>query len=552
MKLPRSILAPGAVLLVAVLTGGWFLQQGVRQEDNVFVQLRLLEEVVDHVADQYVDEVERDELFQSAIDGVINGLEDPNTSFLEASAYDNLRIRTEGEYGGVGLEVVERDDWVTVVRALPGGPATRAGIRAGDRIVRVEDRSTEGWSVDEVVDLLRGEAGSEVRLRVRRPGIEDPISFDVTRERIQIRSVPFTTVLNDGIGYVPLQVMSESSTQEVRAAVDSMAAAGARALVLDLRNNPGGLLDQGVAVSDLFLPAGADVVETRGRAAGQDQTFSADDPEAYEGLPVVILVDGQSASASEIVAGALQDHDRALLVGTPSFGKGSVQTLYRLTGGNVLKLTTARWYTPVGRSIEKDRSGSLEDDLMSGALTLDGSFIPRPDTAGRPTYRTDAGRTVYGGGGITPDVILLPDTLGRTEQSAVRALFETGGIFFTQTFDFAVDYIQERPDLERDFSLGQEELDTFYDRLREAGAEVEREDYADASRFVRYELEREIANQKWGRPGEFRHVMEFDRQLQHALQLLEGVTTQEDLFRAGGIVFPEVDPEQASTPADEE
>jgi len=550
MKLPRSILAPGAVLAVAVLTGGWFLQQGVRQEENVFVQIRLLEEVVDHVAERYVDSVEREQLFQSAIDGVIGSLDDPNTSFLQASDYENLRIRTEGEYGGVGLEVVERNDWVTVVRALPGGPATRAGVRAGDRIVRVEDRTTEGWTVDEVVELLRGQAGTEVRLWVRRPGIDDPIPFDVTRERIQLPSVPFTTVLSDGIGYVPLQVMSESSTEEVRAAVDSMAAAGARALIFDLRNNPGGLLDQGVAVSDLFLPDGSEVVETRGRAAGQDQTFSADDAEAYEGLPVVILVDGQSASASEIVAGALQDHDRALLVGTPSFGKGSVQTLYRLTGGNVLKLTTARWYTPAGRSIQKDRSGSLEDELMSGALTLDGNFIPRPDTAGRPTYQTDAGRTVYGGGGITPDVIVLPDTLGRTEQSAVRTLFQTGGVFFTQSFDFAVGYLRDHPDLEPGFSLTDEDLDAFYQGLADAGAEVDADVFADASRFVRYELEREIANQKWGRLGEFEHVMVHDRQLQHALDLLDGITSQDDLFQAGGIVFPENRPDRQSAPAE--
>lgn len=550
MKLSRSFVAPSAVLLVAVLTGGWFLQQGVRQEENVFVQMRLLEEVVDHVAERYVDPVERDQLFQSAIDGVIGSLDDPNTSFLQASDYENLRIRTEGEYGGVGLEVVERNDWVTVVRALPGGPATRAGIRAGDRIVRVEERTTDGWSVDEVVDILRGEPGSEVRVWVRRPGVDDPIPFTVTRERIQLHSVPFTTVLDDDIGYVPLQVMSESSTDEVSSAIDSLRNEGVRGLVFDLRNNPGGLLDQGVAVSDLFLPDGDAVVETRGRAAGQDQTFRAGDPDTYEGLPVVILVDGQSASASEIVAGALQDHDRALLVGTPSFGKGSVQTLYRLTGGNVLKLTTARWYTPAGRSIQKDRSRAAEEELMSGALTLSGSFIPRPDTADRPTYTTDAGRTVYGGGGITPDVIVLPDTLGRSEQSAVRSLFETGGVFFTETFDYAVDYLREHPDLQAGFSLTESDLDAFYDRLQEAGPEVDRDDYADAARFVRYELEREIANQKWGRMGEFRHVMVHDLQLQRALDLLEGASSQESLFEAGGIVFPDGGSTSSSTPAE--
>ncbi|HSR43552.1 MAG TPA: S41 family peptidase, partial [Longimicrobiales bacterium] len=313
MKLRRSVLTPGVILLVAVFTGGWFLQKGVGQEQNVYLQVRLLQEVVDHVSERYVEEVAPRDLYDAAIDGVIRDLNDPNTAFLEASEYENLRIRTEGEYGGVGLEITERNGWVTVVTALPGTPGTRAGIRAGDRISEVEGQSAEDWNVNQVVERLRGEPGTDVELRVRRPGVESPIPFTVTRAKIELHSVPFVTMLEEGIGYVPLQVVSESSSREVREAIDSLASEGARGLILDLRGNPGGLLDQGVAVSDLFLGRDAEIVETRGRASGQNEVFRARDRETHSGFPVVLLVDAQSASASEIVAGALQDHDRALI-----------------------------------------------------------------------------------------------------------------------------------------------------------------------------------------------------------------------------------------------
>ncbi len=421
------------------------------------------------------------------------------------------------------MEVNVKGVWLASRAALPT-------LRDGASIVNVSSGT-----------VLRGSPGSDVELRVRRPGVEGLLSFTVTRERIQLRSVPFVTEVSEDIGYVPLQLMSESSSEEVRQAVDSLREAGMRGLIFDLRSNPGGLLDQGVGVTDLFLPSGETVVETRGRASGQNQVFDTSDPAAYEGLRVVVLVDGHSASASEIVAGALQDHDRALIVGAPSFGKGSVQTLYRLTGGNVLKLTTARWYTPSGRSIEKeDRSeqqpgGETLDDL-NGVLTLQGNVVQRPDTTDRPTFQTQAGRTVFGGGGITPDVLVMADTLERDEEDAVRDLFRTGGTFWTAVFNYSVEYLRENPDPERGFSLSDADVERFYGTLAELDAEVDRAPAAD--RFVRFQLEKEIANQAWGRIGEFRQTLETDRQLQRALELLERSDTQASLFEAAGSPLP--------------
>jgi len=538
MKLRRSVLAPAVILTVAVLSGGWFLQNGVGQEQNVYLQIRLLQEVVDHVSDRYVDEVDRERLYDAAIDGVLRDLDDPNTAFLEASEYENLRIRTEGEYGGVGLEITQRNGWVTVVTALPGTPGTRAGLRPGDRFVEVAGQSTEGWDVDRVVDLLRGEPGTPVELKVERPGVEQPIPFTVTRARIELRSVPFATLLEGEIGYIPLQVVSETSSQEVREAIESLRGQGARGIVLDLRGNPGGLLDEGVAVTDLFLEREAEIVETRGRARGQNQVFRARDPQRYGELPVVVLVDERSASASEIVAGALQDHDRALLIGTPSFGKGSVQTLYRLTGGNVLKLTTARWYTPVGRSIEKDRDGDSGVGSGPGHLTLNGHVVSRPDTAGRPTFETRAGRRVYGGGGITPDLLILPDTLSEEEGRGVRRLFQLGGAFETAIFNYAVDYLRDHPELDPGFSLHDPDLEAFYERLPSSDVSLERESFERAKRFVRYRLEEEIATQKWGQEGAFRRTAEVDRPLRRAIELLSGASSSVALFRAAGMPLP--------------
>src|SRR5688572_766055 len=381
MATRRSIIAPAVVLIAAVVTGGWLLQRGVGQEQNVYFQVRLFEEVVDHVANQYVEGVDKGELYQSAIDGLLEQLGDPNTSFISAEQYEDIRIRTMGDYGGVGLEITERDGFVTVVGPIPGTPGERAGVRPGDQFVEIAGENAEGWTVDKAVDALRGRAGTDVEVKMRRPGVDQPIPFTLRREEIHLKAVPFTTMLENGVLYVPLQIFRETSSSEIRDAFQALPnRAAVKSIVLDLRDNPGGLLEEGIGVSDLFLPGGKPIVETKGRAAGQDETYSAGDGDDIFGdLPVVVLVDGASASASEIVAGALQDHDRALVIGMPTFGKGSVQTLYRLSGGNVLRLTTARWFTPSGRSIQKEGDEEAAA-VTSVVITLDGRLMPRPDS----------------------------------------------------------------------------------------------------------------------------------------------------------------------------
>jgi len=532
MKRFSTVVAPGLVLLAAVLTGGWFLQQGVGQEKNVYYQVRLFEEVVAHVLDSYVDPVDREEIYQSAIQGVLEDLGDPNTSFMPASTVDDFRIRMEGEYGGVGLEVIPRDGWVTVVTPLPGTPGTRAGVRAGDQIVEVEGESTEGWDPDDVVEALRGRPGTPISVAVRRPGVEQPIPFTITREIIRLRSVPFATELESDIGYVPLQTVAETSYQEVRRAVDSLRALGVQDLILDLRGNTGGALDQGIAITDFFLDPDLVVVETRGRATGQSDTYRATQTQPYPDMRVVVLVDERSASASEIIAGALQDHDRALVLGAPSFGKGSVQTLYPLPGGNILRLTTARWYTPLGRSIHKDREDQIRA-MERSAMTVSGGLASLPDTVAKPVFQTSGGRHVFGGGGIIPDVLVMADTLTRQEREALRELDRYAGQFVTTVFNYAVAYLQDHPDLDRGFQITDGDLASFRSDLAAADVELSSSAFEAAKRFIRFQMENEIALKAWGEGGAFQRMASQDRMLQRALQLLDDSDTTQGLLELG-------------------
>ena len=546
MKKSTSVVGPAVVLSIALVTGGWFLQRGVAQESNVYLQARLFEEVLDHVTRQFVDPVDRSGLIDSAIGGVLEDLGDPHTSFINAETWERFRFRSgaDADYGGVGLEILHREGWVTVITPLPGGPALRAGIRAGDRIVEVEGASARDWETDQAADVLRGSPGTDVSIVIERPGVDEAIPFTLTRAVIELLSVPFATMLDEGIGYVPLQVFSETSGREVREAIEALGAQGMKSLVLDLRNNPGGLLDEGIAVADLFLEDGSLILETRGRAAGQNERFQAGSGELAPELPVVILLNENSASASEIVAGALQDHDRALVIGGRSFGKGSVQTLFRLSGGNVLRLTTARWYTPMGRSINIDRDEPTPGRTAEDAtLALGGQRIIKDDLDDRPTVMSIGGRTLRGGGGITPDLIVLPDTLSTREQNAVQRLFRSAGAFSSALFNHAVAYVQDHPDLESGFDLPAADLDRFYRFLvDENEVTLTPEDFANSVRFMTYQLEREIALQAWGDEGEFRQIRSTDTQLSRAIELLELADTPDAVFRVAADFVPRQGP----------
>ena len=524
----REFFVPIVVVAFAVMAGGWLLQDGVDRAANIYVRVRVLQEVMDHVETSFVDDVDAASLYTSAIDGLIRDLGDPHSSFVPADEFENLSIHIDGEYGGVGLEVMDRGGWVTVVSPISGGPGKRAGIRGGDQFFEINGVPADTMITDQAVELLRGRPGTEVTVKMLRPGVEEPIEFTFERATILLRAVPFALMLEPKIGYVPLQTVSETSSREIHAAVDSLREEGLDGLILDLRGNPGGLLDEGIAVSDLFLDAGLPIVETRGRAESQSETYSSSSPDRYRDLPIVVLVDATSASASEIVAGALQDHDRAVIVGETTYGKGSVQSLFRLTGGDVLRLTTARWYTPVGRSINRDPDAAA--DVADHELAISGQIVAPTVRDGRPEFESVGGRALLGGGGITPDLFVSPETLSSEEADAVYRVFSRAGGFTAALFDYAISFVQDHPNAQPGFVLRDADLRDFYETLPEWGAEFGLAQFMAAERFVRYRIEMEIALQAWGDAGQFEQSRKHDSQLAAAVELLRGATNPADLI----------------------
>jgi carboxyl-terminal processing protease len=328
-------------------------------------ELRTFTEVFSRIKADYVEPVDDKKLLRDAIQGMLSGL-DPHSSFLDPEAFKEMRVGTEGEFGGLGIEVTMEDGFVKVVSPIEDTPAARAGLKTGDLIIRLDSKAVKGLTLNEAVKLMRGKPGSDIVLTVVREGQPKPLTFTLTRAVIKIQSVKHRT-LDDGFGYVRITQFQANTGDNLKDALNKLKQqnkGSLKGLVLDLRNNPGGVLNAAVAVSDAFLTNGL-IVYTEGRVADSEMKFSATPADLLGGAPMVVLVNGGSASASEIVAGALQDHKRAVIMGTKTFGKGSVQTILPMTGGAALKITTARYYTPSGRSIQA--TGILPDVVTEEA-----------------------------------------------------------------------------------------------------------------------------------------------------------------------------------------
>jgi len=345
----RKGLVIGALLVVLTLSLGGSAVSKVTDNAATYEQLRLFTEVLSIVQNQYVDEVPPKELIYSAIKGTLRGL-DPHSSFLDPDSYREMQVETSGSFGGLGIEITLKDDILTVVAPIDGTPAYRAGLHTGDRIVKIDGLSTKDMQLADAVKRMRGKPGSKVTISVLREGWGEPKDFDIVREQIKVQSVR-TVEMGDGIEYLKLRQFQEQSPHDLEVALEKFTKGGMKALILDLRNNPGGLLTAAVEVSEKFIDDGKLVVYTEGRVRNQNMRFSAHAKRGYSQMPMVVMVNQGSASASEIVAGALQDWGRATVVGTQTFGKGSVQTIIPLSDGSGLRLTTAKYFTPKGRSI---------------------------------------------------------------------------------------------------------------------------------------------------------------------------------------------------------
>jgi carboxyl-terminal processing protease len=526
----RKLFLVAGIVLVALASGGWLLQHEAEPAGSVYRQARLFEDVLAHVADYYVDSLDERQLYQMAIDGMLDRLHDPYSVFLKRDDFGALKEATHGNYGGLGIQIDVRDGWITVIAPLPGTPAERAGIKSGDQVIALDGRSTEGWKNDQAVKELRGRPGSTVELRVRRVGVDQPLTFKITRATIHIHSVYMSLMLDDKVGFIALSPVSETSARELNDAVADLTTKGMKSLILDLRGNPGGLLDQGIAVSDLFLDPGQEVVETRGRTPSSSRTFRDTKPQAWPGLPIVVLVNGGSASAAEIIAGALQDHDRALLVGAPTFGKGLVQSLWELTPETALKLTTARWYTPSGRTIQR-KSKSEADQEAQVAQAEQGRDTTQPDTT--QVFYTDRGRVEYGGGGIRPDLFVPADTFSTPERAFVKVLGSKITVYRDVLSSYSLELKGSGRLKEPSFVVTDDMVRTVVSRLRTRGVAVPDSVAAGAQLLIARELGYEAAQYAFGRVAEFRRRMVDDHQIREALALARRAKSPQDLLALG-------------------
>jgi carboxyl-terminal processing protease len=530
---PSRITAPRArawltiiLFSAALVSGGWLLQRGLEDGESDVRRARLFEQVMERVATQFVDTLSDEELYEMAVSGLMRELDDPNSAYLTSARLARLDESTSGNYAGLGIQIDSRERWITIVAPLPGTPGERAGLQTGDRIIAIDGEPTEGMQPDEARRALRGEPGSRVSLTIDRPGVSEPLIFHVTRAVIHAPSVRRTSMLKRGIGYVDVNVFSESTAVELVEAIGELRKQGMESLILDLRGNPGGLLEQGIAVADLFLDRGDTIVATVGRTASTTETYIDRSAQHWPSLRMLVLVDRGSASASEIVAGALQDHDRALLIGETTFGKGSAQSVYRLPNGSAVKLTTAKWYTPSGRSIQ----GPLAEPPEALAFSDQVEPAIQPE---REQFRTDGGRTVLGGGGITPDVHGAAAEADSTALRLQRALGADVPRFRDAITEFALDLKERGAVTERDFTVSQRLLDQLYARLRSAGIGLTPEAYQSAEPIVSRLLGGEIARYVFGPQQEFIRRVDQDPVLSRALALAEEAgSTAELLARA--------------------
>ena len=525
-----------ALLLVPIVAGGFLLQ-----EPPVRANSRLFEQVLSLVSRQYVDTLNNGELLSRAARGLVKELQDPYTELFTPSESEEFSRGTNGRYGGTGMLLFEDDDHViTVQRIFHNTPAEDAGVREGDRIVSIADTSATGWGLTKVSERLRGAPGSKVVVSFSRTGVAAPIRLTFTRREVHVPAVPYSTVVS-GVGYIPLQTFNENAGEEVEGAVKSVLAQGAKGLVLDLRDNGGGIVEQALAISTLFLKDGQDIVTVRARGAA-DEVSKTRGGHVADGVPLIVLTDGGTASAAEIVAGALQDHDRALVVGTTTYGKGLVQSLYGLDGGYSLKLTTGKWYTPSGRSIHRERRVTENGRVLEGRLE-DGKIIEgAPDSAEteasrakRPKFRSDAGRVVYGGGGIVPDFLVREDTAATLEQDFLRSVAAKGQQLQMVLQQYSLDL---RDQVSRDFSLTPATRVELRRRLKVAGVNIEPRYDSLATALLGEELERRVVRRAFGDAEAKKRTLGEDHALRRSIELLQRSRTQKDLLRTAAPSAP--------------
>ena len=422
-------------------------------EKNIYSYIKLFDAVAFNVNAGYVDTINPEELVKAGIKGMMATL-DPFSVLQDVKEHDRLMEMTEGKYEGLGMSIGEMNKVITVISPIEGTPAYRMGIKAGDQIIQIDDKPTEGMTTEEASKLMRGVRGTSVTLKIRREGVAELLEYTIERAIIELKNVPYYGVMDGGVGYVRLSKFSKESGKDLRDAINELKSKNIKGLILDLRYNGGGLLDEAVETANLFLGERKLIVYTQGRSEEKREYYAQESPTYGEG-PLVILVNEGTASGSEIVTGAVQDWDRGVIIGNTTFGKGLVQQVINrnLPPDYFLKLTVAKYYVPSGRCIQKPEmvkkhssSEGTEEDSNSLVISK------------REIFHTKGGREVYGGGGIAPDI-----EIEREKYKPIEYNLERKSTFF----DFAVSYIAKNPDIPKNFEVGDQIIAEFKQFLKE-------------------------------------------------------------------------------------
>ncbi len=525
------------LLIVTALVTGMGLSALVGDND-VFTQLNKFKDVLSIIRQNYVDTVDVGELTSDAITGMLAKL-DPHSVYLTPQVTEQEDERFHGSYQGVGLEILTVNDTLMVVNPMGGGPASRLGILSNDRIITIDDSTSIGLTTTQAAKKLRGPKGTRVSVTILRTGVGEPLRYDIIRDDISITSVDVALMIRDDVGYVSVNRFASTTGTELRKALEELRAQGMKKLILDLRGNPGGLLNEAVEMTDEFLDGGAGkepkkVVYTISHDGKMDETYHAKDGDRSEKLPLIVLINHGSASASEIVAGALQDWDRALIVGETSFGKGLVQRQWELSDGSALRLTVARYFTPSGRLIQRPydgldvseyvRKAYQEGDSADAAGAVappDRTADAAPDSSHR-VYRTNGGRIVHGGGGVKPDYVVKPGELTNTTAEMLRR--NTFYLFASAYLDgdgrsLRAEYADAAA-YSNGFRVTDGLVSAYRAFVKSKEIEVDEAQFTTDRGYIATRLKAQIGQSLFNDPGWYRVMLPDDAQVRRALELL--------------------------------
>ena len=518
MRSPRFFPAALVAVALSALLGGLFGSKVATAQDEVTQQYRIYTEALAKVESEYVEAVPVERLVYSSIDGLLHTL-DPHSGFFEPRDYAAMRERQSGSYAGLGVTIASIDGDITIQSIFEGSPAYKSGLRRSDVIARVEGEDMKGWTTQQAVSRLKGHKGTPVNISIRRRGYEGLIEMKVVRDEVNITTVRGAFMIDNETGYVKLAEFSETSDKELETALQDLAGKGMKRLVLDLRDNPGGLLDQAIRISNRFLPKGDLIVSQRGRVPNSDQDYHATEVSAYAKLPLVVMVNRNSASASEIVSGALQDHDRALIVGETTFGKALVQSVYKVAGDAGVAVTTGRYYTPSGRLIQRPWDGSFDEYLM---YSLKEQTDEKERSAADLKY-TDGGRKVYGGGGIQPDKFLAGPVEGFTPTQFGRQLYARQAFaqfadqFRAQGDTRLADANKNKKEIARGFTITDAMVADFRKMLETQKVKIDEAAFTKDQPFIRAMMRYDIDLALFGISEARRNLIMQDPQAQFAL-----------------------------------